>query len=65
MKCVQSNPITDLHTLPLQMRQASAKQVVTQQKQQNVGYKTKVVAGVVHRTPISGVRLDIGVHLLS
>ena len=41
------------------MRQASAKQVVSQiqQKQQKVGYQTKVVGGVVHRTPITGVRL--------
>jgi len=37
------------------MRQGSAKQVVSalQQKQKkDVGYQTKVVAGVVHRTPI-------------
>ena len=40
---------------PFQMRQGSAKQVVSalQQKQKKeVGYQTKVVAGVVHRTPI-------------
>ena len=39
----------------LQIRQGSAKQVVSslQQKQKkDVSYQTKVVAGVVHRTPI-------------
>ena len=39
------------------MRQATAKQVASVQKpQQDVGYKTKVVGGVVHRVPIKGVR---------
>lgn len=38
------------------MRQATAKQVMSVQKQQqDVGYKTKVVGGVVHRVPIKGL----------
>ena len=47
-----------LRFLSFQMRQATAKQVMSViQKQQDVGYKTKVVGGVVHRVPIKeGVR---------
>ena len=49
--------IHSLFLLPFQMRQATAKQVASVQKQQqDVGYKTKVVGGVVHRVPIKGVR---------
>ena len=49
--------IHSLLLLPFQMRQATAKQVASVQKQQqDVGYKTKVVGGVVHRVPIKGVR---------
>ncbi len=51
--------------LSFQMRQATAKQVASvQKKQQDVGYKTKVVGGVVHRVPIKGVRCHPKLKLL-
>ena len=53
----EEREIHSLLLLPFQMRQATAKQVASVQKQQqDVGYKTKVVGGVVHRVPIKGVR---------